>query len=289
MNAFQSTLTIALGSLLLCALPTVRAQSLLTQWTFTGLSTAGVNASPTTSSGTGTASTLGMNFSGGSDNSGIASLAGTDTSPSNTGSSNATWKIRGTGGSGGNTNGWSSVAAIGTQGAQFAVNTTGYTAISASFDWFPSTKGEANLLAEYTANGTTWNFVPLADITIPTGPNLSVLTNTTSSNTVLNQAYLKTTLGNTWYNQITLNLAGLGVDNDANFAFQLINASTGADAVQATGGTALDNTAGNWSFDNVTIVGTPIPEPGTYALMLGLAVLPVAALRRRARRTASSV
>jgi len=233
----------------------------ITQWTFEGLSTSGVNASPATAAGSGAASTVGMALYTGPENSGIATLAGTD--GTNNGAGNLTWKVRGS-------NGWNTAAAIGTQGAQFSVNTTGYTGISASFDWYPSTKGEAKLLIQYTTDGTTWINASASDITIPTVGTLSLNTNSSSSNTVMG-AYINTTAGNTWYNGITLNLSGISAaDNDANFGFRLLNASTGTDNVQATGGTALDNTAGNWSFDNVKISGTAAtPEPSTYALMMG--------------------
>ena len=40
--------------------------------------------------------------------------------------------------------------------------------------------------------------------------------------------------------------------NDPNFAIGMLNASTGADCIN-TGGTALNNTSGNWRFDNITI------------------------------------
>jgi hypothetical protein len=260
--------------LALFALANLKAQT-LSQWTFEGLSTSGVNASPSPASGAGVASTLGMTFSGSSENSGIAPLAGTD--GTNNGSSNLTWKVRG---GGTNKNGWNDGAAIATQGAQFAASTVGYSGIKASFDWYPSTKGEASLLAQYTSNGTTWINVPLADLVIPPSATLSLVTNSSSSNSALG-TYIKTTAGNTWYNNITLDLSGIpAVNNDASFAFRLVNASTGTDVAQASGG-ALDNTAGNWSFDNVKITGTVIPEPGTYALLLGLLVTPALLLRRR--------
>ncbi len=274
MNSGKKIVCLLASGLALLALPTLKAQ-IISQWNFEGLSTSGVNASPTTSTGSGTASTVGMSLFTGPDNSGIATLAGTD--GTNNGSANLTWKVRGT-------NGWNSGASIATQGAEFAVSTAGYSGIKASFDWYPSTKGEANLLAQYSTNGTTWVNVPPVDIVIPTGPNLAVLTNSSSSNTVIG-SYIKTTGGNSWYNNITLDLSGISaLNSDANFAFRLVNASTGADAVQATGGAAIDNTSGNWSFDNVKVTGTAIPEPSTYALILGLAITPLAMLRRRFSR-----
>ena len=53
--------------------------------------------------------------------------------------------------------------------------------------------------------------------------------------------------------------------NDPNFAIEMVNASTGADNVSAAG-TALNNSSGNWRFDNIAISGTAVPEPSALAL-----------------------
>lgn len=254
-----------------------RATSTLADWTFEGLSTSGVNADPAPATGSGTSSSIGMTLDGSSENSGIAKLAGTD--GSNGGSNNLTWKVRG----GGSGNGWDSAEAIATQGAQFSVSTVGDTSIVAAFDWYPSTNGEANLLIQYTTNGSTWVDLPSADITIPSVSTLTVATNTTSPNTEMG-SYLDATAGNTWYNGITLNFGSIAsTANDPNFGFRLVNASTGSDVVTASGA-AFSNTSGNWSFDDVSAVGAA-PEPSTWALFgLGLGALLFFASKRGVRR-----
>ena len=66
------------------------------------------------------------------------------------------------------------------------------------------------------------------------------------------------TLASGWNNQITVNLTGLsGVDNNANFAIRLVNASSGTNCVDTTGA-VYNNTSGNWTFDNVAIQGSSI-------------------------------
>jgi hypothetical protein len=253
---------------LLAAAPLARAgaQLVITEWNFETGSTSGVNTSPATYVGTGTATSVGMNADGNGDNSGLSSLAGTD--GTNNSSSNQTWKVRGN-------NGWTPNAAIASQGAQFAVSTSGYSNISASFDWYPSTKGEADLAVEYTLNGTTWIDATASMLTLPTSSTLSLKTNTSA--------------GNTWYNAITLNLSSIaGAANDPTFGLRLVNAATGADDVQASANsteiTYGSSGSGNWSFDDVTFTGVPIPEPSTYALILGAATLGLVLLRRRAAR-----
>ena len=56
--------------------------------------------------------------------------------------------------------------------------------------------------------------------------------------------------------------SGRAAANNPNFAFELVNASTGADCV-STQGTPLNNSSGNWRFHNVSINGTPVPEPAS--------------------------
>ena len=267
-----------------------------------------VQTSPTPTTGSGTAASLGMTNSynvnvGGTgaqpasvDTSDITNSTplSTDPSPQPNGTNNE-WRIRGGNGTVSNgptgtpapatSNGWSSFAPIGTQGAQFLASTVGYTGVQVSFDWSPTKQGEANLQVMYTLNSSaatpTYLNVPAAlFITLPS--TVTANTNTTSANTVMG-GYITTTNSTTFNNGIVINLSGIaGVSNNPNFGIELVNASTGADDV-STAGTALNNTSGNWRFDEVAISGTAVagvPEPSTCASMFVGALGLVMVLRR---------
>ena len=263
-----------------------RAQSTITEWNFNNYPTPApspspapldVVTSPTPSTGSGTAQSLGMTNS-------YSGTAATDTSDINSstplssdpGTPNQQWRIRGGTGTTNTTttNGWNSAAPIGTQGAQFLSSTTGFTAITVSFDWSPTAQGERNLQLEYTLDGTNFVNVPTNLFTsLGTGAAATAATNTTSANTVMG-GYLEAGSSTTYMNNITANLSSIaGAANDANFGIRMVNASTGADDVNVAGA-ALNNTSGNWRFDEVTISGTAaaVPEPASFALtFLGLA------------------
>ena len=277
------------------------AQSaVITEWNFNnyvGNSTAlDVQTSPAPTTGSGTATSLGMNNNY---NASLGQPASVDTSditnstpvssdpsaqPNGT---NNEWRIRGgtgttsPGGSATASNGWSSFAPIGTQGAQFQFSTVNFTNLQLSFDWSPTAQGEANLQVLYTLNGSTFLNVPAALFTtLPSG--VTAMTNTTSANTVLG-GYIQTLNSTTFNNGIVVNLSGIaGAANNPNFAVELVNASTGADDL-STKGTALNNTSGNWRFDEVTLSGAAVavPEPGTFVFMgIGLVGAAVAVRRR---------
>lgn len=279
-------------SLLLLATASLAVQAsaqllTITEWNFnSGSNVIGVNTSPAASTGTGTASTLGMT----SDYNGTAS---TDTSDINTstplssdpGITNQQWRIRGGDGTaspGTGNNAWSSNAPIGTQGAQFTGSTAGFTNIQVSFDWSPTGQGEAKLQLQYTLNGSTYFNVPASLFTATGGATAT--TNSTSANTVTGGFLLSTTTAN-YMNGIVANLSSItGAANDPDFGIRMVNAATGADCTN-TAGAAINNTSGNWRFDEVTISGSvsAAPEPSTFIMAgLGLGGLLMLARRRKA-------
>jgi hypothetical protein len=222
----KTFLVFGLASLLSVA---AHAASTLTAWTFDNLSIA-ANTSPQPSSGFGTA--VLTSLSAGS----IQSLAGSSAGAANS------WQISA---------GWSTNAAIGTQGAKFSASTFGYYKIKVAFDVNATTDAEANLQVQYTTEGSIWHNAAIASV-----GTLGVITNNTATNSTVRGAYVK--LGSGWNNQIVVDLSGIsGVDNNAKFAVRFVNASTGSNCVNTTGSLYADN-SGTWTFDNVVIQGTSI-------------------------------
>jgi len=256
----------------------------ITAWTFETNAIA-VNNSPSPTTGSGTASALGMGIyptpNDGTNTDDVLQGKASDTGANGVADTTLTWRIRAQGSPA--ANGWSSLAPIGTQGAQFAVSTLGYSNVTVSFDWYATTQGEANMQLQYTANGSTWNNVQLTLGGSDSG--LVVSNNTISANTV-NGWFVSDSISNgvagagqDWFTGLTATISDPLAANDTNFAIRIVNASTGADDV-STQGTALNNNSGNWRFDNVMISGVAVPEPSTVA-MVGLGVLGMLSLRRR--------
>ena len=251
----------------------VQAQSTITAWTFETNAVA-VNNSPTPTTGSGTASSLGMDVYP-TPNVGVTTddvLLGkaSDTGANGVADTTLTWRIRAQAGANGPANGWSSLAPIGAQGAQFAVSTLGYNNITVKFDWYATTQGEANMQLQYTTDGNNWSNVKLTLGGSDGG--LVVSNNTTSANTV-NGWFVSDSISNgaagagqDWFTGLTATISDPSAANDAHFAIRIVNASTGADDV-STQGTALNNSSGNWRFDNVTISGVAVPEPSTWTLV----------------------
>jgi hypothetical protein len=172
-----------------------------------------VNNSPVPEIGAGIATALGMANSYGTPGPSVSSPDIVATGGSSTTTPNA-WRIRGAEPTGGTqaANGWSTLAPIGTQGAEFQVSTVGYNQIQFSFDLYSTTQGERNAAVEYTLNGTTW-----IDATISSAPTGDTIVNNSGSdaNTITgNYVELMTTQG--FNNGITVNLAGVsGANNEA--------------------------------------------------------------------------
>ncbi|HEV1286738.1 MAG TPA: hypothetical protein VNU44_15560 [Bryobacteraceae bacterium] len=240
---------------LMAAFLSVAQADVITAWTFENNAIA-LNNSPAPSTGSGTASSIGM-ATYPTPSIGVTTddvLAGSTGDTGVNGNTNTTqiWRVRAQGTASAAANGWSSLAPIGTQGAMFAASTVGYTNITVSFDWYATNQGEANMQLQYTTDGATWH-----NVAISTGSNagLALMNNTTSSNTVKG-AYVSITqgLGQDWFTGLTATISDPNAANNPKFAIQIVNASTGADCLGASG-TALNNNSGNWRFDNVTISG----------------------------------
>lgn len=247
---------VSAAALVAAFLPLANA-GVITAWTFENDAVA-ANNTPAPSTGTGSASSIGM-ATYATPNIGVTTDDVTQGAASDTGSNgNADltqiWRIRAQAGSAGAANGWSSTAPIGTQGAEFAVSTVGYSSpITVSFDWYATTQGEGKLQLQYTTDGKTWKNAPITLSASDTG--LAALTNSTSSNTVMGSyVAIQGTAGQNWFPGLTATITDPAAANNPNFAIQMVNAATGADDTAAAG-TPLNNTSGNWRFDNVTISG----------------------------------
>jgi Heme-binding protein Shr-like, Hb-interacting domain len=165
-----------------------------------------------------------------------------------TGSGSYCWRIRGAPG-----NGWSTEAPIGTQGAEFDASTAGYSNIVVSFDLYLTTQAEGKMCVLYTTNG--WASSNVAN-NLSYGANPAyILTNSSSANTVMG-AYFYQSHGQNWFNNLVVDFTGVpGVASNPQFGIRIVNAATGADCLNALGGT-YNNSSGNCRFDNVAIGGT---------------------------------
>jgi hypothetical protein len=243
-----------------------------------------INNNPAPSTGAGTATALGMTNSYVTNTSGAAGSVNTDdiilTAGASTGANSDAWRIRGlaSGTAVGDGNGWSSVAPIGTQGAEFDTSTAGYSNINVSFDLYFTTQAPAKFELEYTTDGSTW----INASTLTYSNSAYILTNSSSSNTVTG-TYFDQTGGQGWYNGISASLSGISAaNNDANFGIRIVNAATGADDVTYLGA-AYNNTSGNVRLDNVLISGTAVssvPVPGAVWLF-GSALAGFVGFKRR--------
>jgi hypothetical protein len=279
----------ALAAALVVTCGPARAQTTFTKWDFGVIGTqAAPYNSPPASTGSGTATMLGMTNSYNAPPSppSVASgdvilTAGTAT-PS---FSENTWRIRGSG-----DNGWATFrggagAPQYSQGIELDTSTVGFTNIKFSFDWYSTTQGIRDLQFQYNTNINNTNGWTNFGGTSPTG------------------TYIATS--NDYYNPttppgpITVDLSTiLLANNNANFGIRLVSAfdSTGnvandyASAALSGGATVIyNNSSGNWRFDNLTFSGTAaVPEPSTLVLFGAAAAGLATRLRQRvvARRGA---
>ena len=284
---------------------TAHAQTVITGWDFNNDANnvaSTPSSSPAASTGTGTASTLGMtnnyiftttgskpktygpsqdasdilNTSQALDPTSYAADEGSSDTIQNATNSNV-WRIRGgVTATSTNANGWSSQAPQYTQGAQFSTSTVGFTNIGLTFDWLPTTQGVGDLQVQYTTDGTTFTNIGSV-ISAVNGTNLNNLG----------------TKGSGWYNGNTVDFSAIdAVNNDANFGIRLVSAydANTPGAYTNTLGAPLNNTSGNWRFDEVNFTGTSAtvaPEP-SQAAGLTFFLLGVSALAYRARKRANA-
>ena len=243
--------TVCIASVLLASLSGAKAATTLTTWNFDNVAI-GASASPASSVGFGSASVLGF---GGSSSPTMVSQSG-----SSTGGANA-WSVGNTGGA---TVGWTTSAAIGLQGAKFAVSTFGYYQIQVSFDVYARTNSEAALLVQYSQDGLLWKNASITSA----GTSGKLATNTITTNGIVVGSYLILTNNGTaaWNNGVTVNLTGVpGVANDPAFAIRIVNAATGTNCLDTTG--AIYNSAnnGDWTLDNVAFQGVSFDTVASWA------------------------
>ncbi len=261
------------GAAVILLSSSLNAQTTIAGWTFENSGTAtNLSPLPSTLNGAGaSAASIGMTgpFISGSgvDSSDITLGLSADTGTNHVADLGQIWRIRATGGTGTN-NGWSSQAPLGSQGAQFNVNTTGFGNIQVSFDWYATNQGEANLQLQYTDDGSTWFNTPISLSGSDAGA--TVMSNSSNPNIVMGSYVNGGTAGQEWFTGLTASISDLNAFNDPNFGIRMVNAATGSADVAIKGGTPLNNTSGNWRFDNVLVNGVQaVPEPGSFILGAG--------------------
>lgn len=222
-------------ALLLAAAGVNAHANTIAQWNFNGAPNL---TSPTASSG-----------------SGIASLLGSTTATTASGSSNDPENV--------NDFRWN-VSAFPAQstndktaGAQFSVSTLGFQDVVVSLDLRNSNTSSRSVTFQYTTNGLTFN----------------------------DFATVQATGGDQW-NSRNFDLSAIdAVENNANFAFRLVTSMENGVYLPANS-TKTYGTSGTLGFDMVTISGTiaAVPEPTNTAMLLaGLGVMGFIARRRSSR------
>lgn len=154
----------------------------------------------------------------------------------------------------GSTESWSSTLWNASDYFQFQVSTVGFADLSVSWQQTGSNTGPRDFSLQYSLNGTS--FIDVGTLTV---------TNDGWNTTVTPAASEK-----------SFSLAAISeVDDVTALYLRITNTST----VSINGGTVA--TSGTGRIDNFTVTAaTAVPEPSTYALLLGLGALGLAAWRR---------
>ena len=233
----------------------------ITDWNFGTLVAVAPDNTPAPTTGSGSATSLGMTNTytetgGGGD---VSTTFDDITKDTNSTIGNEdVWRVRGAGSTPGN--GWSINAPEYTQGAQFSDSTVGYNDVVLSFNWASTAQGIANLQVQYNTNvnnASGWTNVG------------SLLTATVGNSS---------TGGSFQTNTVDFGALGItSVNNDANFGVRLVSAFNptldnyaSASSVIAGSPALYNNNSGNWRFADVQIDGTvaPVPLPGAAWLLL---------------------
>lgn len=166
----------------------------------------------------------------------------------------------------------------GTAGARFAVSTVGFTDIQLSLDLRTSNTASRYWQFQYSTDGISFTAI--------------------GGSTVNGVSHVLTSGGGDfWNNGWSVNLTGIsGVDNNSSFAFQIVSifspeaftqATTPFTAYNASEAFRASNSddrayasSGTARLDMVTVSGTVIPEPTTWALG-GLGIAALLIFRRR--------
>ncbi|HEY1661773.1 MAG TPA: DUF1533 domain-containing protein [Verrucomicrobiae bacterium] len=217
------------------------------------------NPAPAIANNAATAAIIGFNFptdfifadgSAGSTNTGDVTANGVPFS--STGSAGQfVWRLRGQSPG----NGWTSLAPIGTQGAEFDVSTINYSNIVVTFDLYQTSQGEAKMCVLYTTNA--WATTNIAN-NLSYGLNATLIhtnSNPLTDPNTLAGTYFDNTYGSIFFNDMVVDFTGdPTVAGNPNFAFRIVNAATGADCVNYLD-QPYNNASGNSRVDNVAVSG----------------------------------
>ena len=239
----------------------------LTAWNFDLIGTqAAPYNSPAPTTGSGTAVVLGMTnhytFSdSASDTNSLAWADVTAQAGASTGAGSFCWRVRGGDTAAGVPNsGWNSQAPLLTQGAEFNVDTSGYTNIIVSFDIYFTTQAPDRFTVLYTTDG--WATSNIAN-NFFYGANPNYIFSNSSNPDLVQGTYFYENFGQGWYNNVVVDLTGVtAADNNPLFGFRVVNAGTGPECVNYLL-QPYNNLSGNLRFDNVMVGGTFGTPPPT--------------------------